>query len=334
MELEVTVDSTNLSYWLNWRVLLCAIWVITTMIIAFVMMWKYEGRLTSGRGQTEQDVNENVHDNDSWKPCLKQIHPIWLLVFRVAAFCMLLPSLIVKVETNGGVIFYYYTQWTFTLVTIYFGCGSLLSIYGCYQYNKLNRLRFCRVRTDTEQGPYMPLISEESTSILRKKNALNLQEDGHTTGLPRTCNYVFEILFQMNAGAVMLTDCVYWVVIFPFITIKDYNLNFMTVNMHTVNAILLLGDTALNCLRVPLFRIYFFVLWTSVYVIFQWIAHAFVSIGWPYPFLDLSSKYAPLWYLLIGVMHLPCYGIFAFIVKLKHDFLSKRFPSSYQYSQL
>ncbi|XP_048327354.2 uncharacterized protein LOC107415294 isoform X5 [Ziziphus jujuba] len=288
MELEVTVDSTNLSYWLNWRVLLCAIWVITTMIIAFVIMWKYEGRLTSGRGQTEQDVNENVHDNDSWKPCLKQIHPIWLLVFRVAAFCMLLPSLIVKVETNG----------------------------------------------DTEQGPYVPLISEESTSILRKKNALNLQEDGHTTGLPRTCNYVFEILFQMNAGAVMLTDCVYWVVIFPFITIKDYNLNFMTVNMHTVNAILLLGDTALNCLRVPLFRIYFFVLWTSVYVIFQWIAHAFVSIGWPYPFLDLSSKYAPLWYLLIGVMHLPCYGIFAFIVKLKHDFLSKRFPSSYQCSQL
>ncbi|XP_060672286.1 uncharacterized protein LOC107415294 isoform X6 [Ziziphus jujuba] len=284
MELEVTVDSTNLSYWLNWRVLLCAIWVITTMIIAFVIMWKYEGRLTSGRGQTEQDVNENVHDNDSWKPCLKQIHPIWLLVFRVAAFYGLLP-------------------WSLFIL-------------------------------DTEQGPYVPLISEESTSILRKKNALNLQEDGHTTGLPRTCNYVFEILFQMNAGAVMLTDCVYWVVIFPFITIKDYNLNFMTVNMHTVNAILLLGDTALNCLRVPLFRIYFFVLWTSVYVIFQWIAHAFVSIGWPYPFLDLSSKYAPLWYLLIGVMHLPCYGIFAFIVKLKHDFLSKRFPSSYQCSQL
>ncbi|XP_060672285.1 uncharacterized protein LOC107415294 isoform X4 [Ziziphus jujuba] len=299
MELEVTVDSTNLSYWLNWRVLLCAIWVITTMIIAFVIMWKYEGRLTSGRGQTEQDVNENVHDNDSWKPCLKQIHPIWLLVFRVAAFCMLLPSLIVKVETNGDGLL----PWSLFIL-------------------------------DTEQGPYVPLISEESTSILRKKNALNLQEDGHTTGLPRTCNYVFEILFQMNAGAVMLTDCVYWVVIFPFITIKDYNLNFMTVNMHTVNAILLLGDTALNCLRVPLFRIYFFVLWTSVYVIFQWIAHAFVSIGWPYPFLDLSSKYAPLWYLLIGVMHLPCYGIFAFIVKLKHDFLSKRFPSSYQCSQL
>lgn len=33
---------------------------------------------------------------------------------------------------------------------------------------------------------------------------------------------------QMNAGAVMLTDCVYWIVIFPFLTIKDYNLNFVS----------------------------------------------------------------------------------------------------------
>lgn len=32
----------------------------------------------------------------------------------------------------------------------------------------------------------------------------------------------------MNAGAVMLTDCIYWIVIFPFLTIKDYNLNFVS----------------------------------------------------------------------------------------------------------
>lgn len=149
----------------------------------------------------------------------------------------------------------------------------------------------------------------------------------------------------MNAGAVMLTDSVYWFFIFPFLTTKDYNLNFvstiynllalyfvymafcqlfskfiyilhleissyyfmqMTIDMHTVNLILLLGDTALNCLvfsfelhvifpykiifssilnffnlllqRVPLFRISFFILWTGVFVIFQWILHACMSI--------------------------------------------------------
>lgn len=80
-------------------------------------------------------------------------------------------------------------------------CGSLLSIYGCFQYNKLNRLRLSvrDVGTDTEQGPYMPLMCEESTSILRNKNASNPQEDGHTSGFRRICNFIFEILFQVNS---------------------------------------------------------------------------------------------------------------------------------------
>uniref|UniRef100_A0A803QJ03 Reverse transcriptase Ty1/copia-type domain-containing protein n=1 Tax=Cannabis sativa TaxID=3483 RepID=A0A803QJ03_CANSA len=132
----------------------------------------------------------------------------------------------------------------------------------------------------------------------------------------------------MNAGAVMLTDSVFWFIIVPFLTIKDYNLSFMNVNLHSFNAILLLGDTALNCLQVPAFRITFFILWTGAFVIFQWIIHACVSFWWPYPFLDLSSPYAPVWYLLVAVMHIPCYGSFVLIVKMKRYLLTKWFPLS------
>jgi hypothetical protein len=28
----------------------------------------------------------------------------------------------------------------------------------------------------------------------------------------------------------MLTDCVFWFIIFPFLTIKDYNLNFVSIS--------------------------------------------------------------------------------------------------------
>ncbi|KAE9605137.1 hypothetical protein Lalb_Chr10g0094071 [Lupinus albus] len=35
-------------------------------------------------------------------------------------------------------------------------------------------------------------------------------------------------------------------------------------------------------------------------------------------------------YLLIALLHIPCYGIFWLIVEMKHYFLSKWFPSSYQ----
>ncbi|XP_028085982.1 uncharacterized protein LOC114286952 [Camellia sinensis] len=108
----------------------------------------------------------------------------------------------------------------------------------------------------------------------------------------------------------MLTDCVFWFIIVLFLAIKDYDLNFLIINMHTINAVFLLGDTALNCLRFPWFRIAYFFLWTAVYVMFQWIVHACVSLWWPYPFLDLSSTFAPLWYSSVALMHIPCFGYF------------------------
>ncbi|XP_050271188.1 uncharacterized protein LOC126714836 isoform X2 [Quercus robur] len=304
MQLEGTADATSPSYWLKWRVLLCAVWVVMPLVIASFMIWKYEilDHMKSDRAETH--TNQISQYCKAWRPCVKEIHPIWLLAFRVFAFCLLLGTLIVKVVANGGRIFYYYTQWTFTLLIIYFACGSLLSIYGCYHYHLLSRrdLNVHCVETDAEQGPYVPLTLtyREATNVSKARRISDPQEKNCAFQAAAILSYIFEVMFQI------------------------------TVNMHTLNAVLLLGDTALNCLRVPLYRISFFVIWTGVYVIVQWIIHACVSIWWPYPFLDLSSPYAPLWYLLIASMHIPCYGVFSLIVELKHYLLSKRFPQSYQ----
>uniref|UniRef100_A0A453N534 Uncharacterized protein n=1 Tax=Aegilops tauschii subsp. strangulata TaxID=200361 RepID=A0A453N534_AEGTS len=56
------------------------------------------------------------------------------------------------------------------------------------------------------------------------------------------------LLAQTNAGAVMLTDCVFWFIIFPFLTVKDYSMNFLLIGMHSVNAVFLLGEASLNSL--------------------------------------------------------------------------------------
>lgn len=45
----------------------------------------------------------------------------------------------------------------------------------------------------------MPLMGEETTNILRKKNVSNPQEDANISRLPGICNYVFQILFQVNS---------------------------------------------------------------------------------------------------------------------------------------
>nr|XP_043635202.1 uncharacterized protein LOC122606310 [Erigeron canadensis] len=141
--------------------------------------------------------------------------------------------------------------------------------------------------------------------------------------------YILQIVFQMTAGAAMLTDGVYWLVIFPFLTIADYEMSFLTVVVHSLNIILLLGETAMNSLRFPWFRISYFILFTAVYVVFEWIVHAFVETWWPYPFLDVSAEFAPAWYWLVAALHLPCYAMFVYLVKVKYLVLSRWFPESY-----
>ncbi|XP_031382140.1 uncharacterized protein LOC116196523 isoform X1 [Punica granatum] len=331
--MEVTITTTDLSYWLNWRVLLCAVSVLASMFLASFIIWKYDGwkRAEHNQGGAPDRALFLRHD-EAWKTCLKQIHPGWLTAFRIISFSLLLTTLTVKLIEHGGHMFFFYTQWTLTLVTVYFGFGSLLSIYGCYQHQKCrNCVEVDNVEIDEEDGSnsYRPLPGQRTTDKCGIKEFSDPQEQKCVLQAAGIFSHLFEVIFQMSAGAVMLTDCVYWFIIFPFLTIRDYTLSFMTVNVHTLNFALLLGDTALNCLQVPWYRISYFILWTSAFVIFQWVLHACFSVWWPYPFLDLSSPYSPLWYFLMGLMHIPCYSIFMLLVQTKQSLYSRFFPDSY-----
>lgn len=335
-----TVNTTTSGYWFNWRVLVCAIWVLITATFSFVLIWKYEGFQRSSNGDDnigeetdQQETAGDLHEDETWKPCLKGIHPAWLLAFRLVAFFVLLILLIVTAFVDGGSIFYYYTQWTFTLITIYFGLGSLLSMRGCYQYHKrVSGDKVDNVELDAEQGGSYAEGAGcgESSNNASKNPEFPQRHSAQQHATASTWAYVFQIIFQMNAGAVLLTDCVFWFIIVPFLAIKDYHLSVLAINMHSINVIFLLADTAINCLRFPCFRIAYFFLWTVIYVIFQWLLHACVNVWWPYPFLDLSSPYAPLWYFSVALMHFPCYGAFTLVIKLKHRVFSTWFPDSYQ----
>ncbi|KAL0377410.1 UNVERIFIED_CONTAM: Anthranilate phosphoribosyltransferase, chloroplastic [Sesamum radiatum] len=261
MQLLGTDDPTTLSYWLNWRVVVCAVWVLAPMVVASFLIWKYEHSdyLESDGERTQQERSHILHHDESWRPCLKGIHPIFLMFFRIVAFCLLLIALSFDLAVHGAELFYYYTQWTFTLVTIYFGLGSLLSIHGCYRHLKINSSTKCHLSEELEQGLYAPLsrgVNGDRVKLLERLDHHGKFGALLTSGF---WGHVFQILFQL------------------------------TIITHSLNAVLLLGDTALNSLQFPWFRISYFIMWTGSYVIFQWIVHA-----WPYPFLDLSLPNAPL----------------------------------------
>lgn len=323
-------DTTDPSYWLNWRFLVSAIYVLGTMVFAAFLIWKYEGGKKVDDERREHGVMPvgALRKDDIWKTCLKSIHPAFLLAFRIFAFILLLALITGNAIFAGPGVFFYYTQWTFTLTTLYFGVASASSLYGCWSNRDgACHFKFPSENNDAEQGSYVaPRLGGSANTPLLK--SLNNGEVVHVRHIAGFMCYLLQVLYQVAAGSVLLTDVVFWLVIYPFMT-ADHKLAFFDVSMHSVN-ILILGDAILNCMRFPMFRIAYFILWTGAFVICQWIIHACVFLPWPYPFMDLSPPFSPIWYATVGLLHIPCYGVFALIVKLKHLWLSKYFPESYQ----
>lgn len=317
---KYSADTTALSYWLNYKFFLCAVFILAAFVSSALVIWKYEGRKRSQpqEGENQQGVG-SLYEEESWNTCLKAIHPGWLLFFRVFSFFFLFSLISANVMADGVGIFYFYTQWTFTLVTIYFAVGSSMSIYGCCKNRN-------KVDGDEEQGTYVPPTLRDHEYLSDSSKSSNTREEPHDHKRAGFWSYALQILFQICAGAVVLTDIVFWLILYPFLP----GLNFLVICMHSVNAIFLLGDAILNCMRFPMFRIGYFIIWTGIFVVFQWIIHACVNMWWPYRFLDLSNEYSYLWYFGVGVMHIPCYGIFALVVKVKNFFFSRTFPDSYR----
>ncbi|KAF2304800.1 hypothetical protein GH714_038005 [Hevea brasiliensis] len=141
--------------------------------------------------------------------------------------------------------------------------------------------------------------------------------------------YLMQTIYQTCAGAVILTDVIFWCIIVPFASNAHLGLNVLMGCMHTLNAAFLLLDTALNSLPFPWFRLAYFVQWSCLYVVFQWVIHACGFTWWPYPFLELDIAWAPLWYFALAVVHVPCYGIYALIVKAKNSIFPRWFPGTF-----
>ena len=97
-------DTTALSYWLNWRVFLCALIILAPLVLASILIRRYEGKRREGVSPG------TLFKHEAWSTCLKTVHPRWLLAFRVFSFVAMLSLLIANVVIHGGGVFYFYTQ--------------------------------------------------------------------------------------------------------------------------------------------------------------------------------------------------------------------------------
>uniref|UniRef100_A0A8I7B860 Uncharacterized protein n=1 Tax=Hordeum vulgare subsp. vulgare TaxID=112509 RepID=A0A8I7B860_HORVV len=82
-------------------------------------------------------------------------------------------------------------------------------------------------KSDAERGSYIIAPMEESTydnSI--KSSCLNKTHDGRE--IAGFWGYLFQIMFQTNAGDVMLTDMVFWFIMYPFLAWNQYQMSFVS----------------------------------------------------------------------------------------------------------
>ncbi|KAL1827284.1 hypothetical protein ACET3Z_005696 [Daucus carota] len=305
-------EATDLDYWLQWQVLVCALIVFIPTIISLNLIIK------TSRRQVKQQ-QQQLKSCDLWLPCWKNLHPKWLLLYRVIAFCFMALLLCQTVVSFGPFICFYYTQWTVALVLVYFAIGVIVSARGCWTYPKEplanNADREMLVAKDYSDSAH------ESTTDIKAvgENSIH-QEAGALENLMQS-------IYHACGGAVMLTDLVFWFLLLPW---GNDSLTMLLGLLHSANVVFLVLDSAFNNHPFPWSRFTYFVLWSCAYIISQWIIHfCGVVTWWPYPFLELDTPWAPAWYFGLALFHIPCYALYSLLIEAKDFILSRMFPRAF-----
>ncbi|XP_039127626.1 uncharacterized protein LOC120263720 isoform X1 [Dioscorea cayenensis subsp. rotundata] len=329
---------------IHWYTILCFALIAGAFVGALWVIWVYEFRRKNEDRETEYeslflDAGDRDRDGDVigvrsgelWLSCWTGVNPAWLLMLRIIFPLIMISIILWDMQTYDWTIMVYYTEWTFTLVIIYFVIGACISAHGCWIYSKYHHPDneetngFLNGNVEEHSSVTLTYRTKQNRNMTKLQKYLEQEDKDQRAGF---WGYAMQVIYQTSAGAVVLTDVVFWGLLVPLLS-EHFKVNLIMASMHSVNAIFLLIDTALNSMSFPWFRMAYFILWSCAYVSFQWILHACGFTWWPYPFLELDTPWAPLWYLCMALVHIPCYGFFVLVVKAKNSFLSKFFPNAY-----
>ncbi|RDX57730.1 hypothetical protein CR513_63006, partial [Mucuna pruriens] len=235
-EYDASIFVYYTEYWLRWQVPVCAFILILSVMTALMHIVKAKP--------------QPLYHNQLWIPCWIKLSPLWLFLYRAFAFLCLARIHFDIIALDGAFSFYFYTQWTFTLVMIYFALGTIISAHGCWQYLNQPPLENEEMaeflRRDLEDSMSTNSIAykeKETKGSIRLQSQYVEEEFKQRVGF---WGYLMQIIYQTSAGASILTDIVFWCVIVPFLSISHFKLNMLMGCMHSLNAVFLLLDTALS----------------------------------------------------------------------------------------
>ena len=206
-----------------------------------------------------------------------------LFVFRAGAAFFFLLVQIWDIWRSRGRCLAFYTSWNFILQGVYFFLAA---------WSTKCQLKH---RVDERTATYMALVDGEDDSIVSpfgSRNRISRDSGVHWIDL--------ELLLDVCLAASLLICVVVWTILYPYAVKTGHPekiLNGVSYCQHGLNVLLLQLDFLSTEHLVSKDTLPLIMGWPSVYAIFAWIVHGTVAKGfWPYPFLELNTPWAPLWY--------------------------------------
>ncbi|RZC52987.1 hypothetical protein C5167_047318 [Papaver somniferum] len=257
-----------------WNDILCFLVVVSSIFLSIWMLLrheendgtrkcstKYESLLIpqpdkdNGNVITSEWTQPNhVVSNQLWTSCWRNLNPVWLLVTRFLSFVIMARVLAWDIQLHGKTVFLYYTKWTFALVVFYFALGTIASAQGCLVNSRKpvnqNNGKNSSVKTSMAESSNKSktTINFSANKVRATVKVQSYHEQDSIKEIAGFWGYLMQTVYQTCAGAVILTDTIFWFLIVPSLAVAGVEMNLLMGCMHSLNAVFLLIDTALNSL--------------------------------------------------------------------------------------
>lgn len=202
----------------------------------------------------------------------------------------------------------FYTSWNFIAQGVYFALAYAKTRRLAKQQQNRSLATASRVKED-----------DIETALLGD----NLSVRRASSHADRSANdwISLELLLDVCLATSLLISFVVWTILYPY-AVKIHHpetiLNGVSYFQHGLNVLLLQIDFFCTQHHVSLKAVPLIMIWPSLYALFAWLLHGTIAKGfWPYPFLQVDTPWAPLWYGGILVAHLLFFGLVWLVSRVK-----------------
>jgi hypothetical protein len=174
---------------LLWPFFVCFLMVTSFVVLGIAILWRYEGGKVSGpRLEQLQDPSlvgilpiGYLCREELWMACGGAVKAELLLSFRAFVVAYLLPQLLYNIFKDGVYVFFFYTQWTFTLLILYFALALRVSVdHFVNQHYYCNRKPARLVPPDfgDDDDDEQKILREEEDDAVQRSGVKSLLQNG------------------------------------------------------------------------------------------------------------------------------------------------------------